>query len=99
MIRARPDLLISWLEGDSDNDADVVSKRMWLARSFYEAPCEVLLSEQPVLGAALYTKLKENAGAVRFLERGTEIPLLDHALFATIGGFQTGEGLVERVAR
>ncbi len=83
VITIRPDLLKMWLDGDSAADTEAITRRVWLARSFYEGLCEVLLGEQPVLGADLYRRLQGQAGAARFVARGTDIALLDHALFAT----------------
>ena len=80
-IKARPDLLAKWLTPDA-SDVDKWSRRLELARSFYEALCEVLLEEIPEKGAELYRSLQRQAGAVRVVDRATDIPLLDFALFA-----------------
>ena len=75
VVQARPDLLEQWL-GDNED----VTKRMWLARSFYEALCEVLLTCHPARGADLYQRLQQ-PGATRFADRRTNIPILEYALF------------------
>ncbi len=51
-----------------------------LAQSFYESLCSLLLDEQPTVGAALYHRLADLRGAVNFVEHGTEVRWLDHAL-------------------
>jgi hypothetical protein len=79
-IKARPDLLTKWLAADASG-VDRWRRRLELARSFYETLCEVLLEEIPENGVALYRQLQQQSGAVRIVDRATEIPLLDFALF------------------
>lgn len=79
VILARPDLVDRWLGGPSGLAA--VGARTWLARSFYESLCEVLLSTDPVKGSALYEALCETQGPVHFIDEDTEVPILDFVLF------------------
>lgn len=79
-IMARPDLLGKWLTPDA-SDAGTWSLRLELARSFYEALCEVLLEESPEKGAELCRRLQQQGGAVRIVDKATDIPLLDFAVF------------------
>jgi hypothetical protein len=79
VILARPDLVDRWLGGATGLSS--VGARTWLARSFYESLCEVLLSTEPAKGAALYTALGETQGPVHFIDDDTGVPILDFALF------------------
>lgn len=79
VILARPDLVDRWLGGAAGLSS--VGARTWLARSFYEALCEVLLSTEPAKGAALYAGLAETQGPVHFVDDDTGVPILDFALF------------------
>lgn len=79
VILARPDLVDRWLGGDAGLSS--VGARTWLARSFYEALCEVLLSTEPAKGVALYAALGETQGPVHFVDEDTGVPILDFALF------------------
>ena len=66
--------------GDPIGKSDIVTTRAWFGRSFYESLCEVLLSEDPTVGIELYHWLRHQSPAVNFVERLTDVPLLDHAL-------------------
>lgn len=79
VILARPDLVDRWVGGAAGLSA--VGARAWLARSFYEALCEVLLSTDPTKGAALYSGLVETPGPVHFVDEDTGVPILDFAIF------------------
>jgi hypothetical protein len=79
VVNREPDLVRKWI-GDPIGTNGIL-QRMWLARSFYETLCQVLLSEQAALGVELFSFLQVHKGAVRFVEHGTDIPLLDYALF------------------
>lgn len=79
VILARPDLVDRWLGGAAGLSS--VGARTWLARSFYESLCEVLLSTEPAKGAALCAALGETQGPVHFIDEDTGVPILDFALF------------------
>lgn len=79
VILARPDLVDRWLGGAAGLSS--VGARTWLARSFYESLCEVLLSTEPAKGAALYAALGQTQGPVHFIDEDTGVAILDFALF------------------
>jgi hypothetical protein len=80
VIRLKPELVSKWI-GEPIGYGEHITQRVWAARSFYEALCEVLLTEDPKRGVELYNFLRDHSGAVQFVEHGTRIPLLDYALF------------------
>ena len=79
VVLSRPELVDRWFGGPKGLAS--VGSRTWLARSFYEALCQVLLSTDPARGAALYHVLRGEDGPVRFVDEETGIPILDFALF------------------
>ena len=81
VIASRPELVCKWI-GDPIGQGESITPRIWLARSFYEALCEVLLTLEPRTGVELYRVLQLHSGATRFVQHGTDIELLDYALFA-----------------
>ncbi len=80
VMRYRPDLVDTWLEGISEKDLS--SEQLLIkGRSFYESLCQVLLSKDPSRGLNLYYRLCEVPPAINFVVRGTGIPVLRYALF------------------
>lgn len=79
VVVSRPELVDRWMGGPEGLPA--VGDRIWLARSFYEALCQVLLSVDPAKGTALYRHLRAQESPVRFIDGETGIPILEFALF------------------
>jgi len=80
VMRHRPDLVDTWLEGISEKDLSS-EKLLIKGRSFYESLCRMLLSKDPSRGLNLYYRLCEVPPAINFVIRGTGIPVLRYALF------------------
>lgn len=81
VFEMRPDLVKKWI-GAVSEDNTTASSLLSKARAFYEALCAVLLHLDPEEGIRLYQRLQQHNPAIRFTLRGTDIPVLEYALFS-----------------
>jgi hypothetical protein len=81
VISQRPDLLEQWLNALTVDDHHT-ARLLYLAHSFYESLCIILLQHAPERGLALYTQLNNNP--IFAVDSRSHARLVDQALFGMI---------------